>query len=61
MSAGNQQSPDSLELRSKPLASARLSKKAALAAVASLALILGVVIINVSKGKAAKAVEAPSK
>jgi type IV secretion system protein TrbI len=50
-------SPDGLELRSTPLASARLSKKAALGAVAVVALVLGVVIINVSKGKTAKAAE----
>lgn len=42
-------SPDSLELRGAPLASARLSKKAALIAVVALAVILGVVIVNVSQ------------
>ena len=42
-------SPSALELRGAPLASARLSKKAALIAVTALAGILGVVIVNVSK------------
>jgi type IV secretory pathway VirB10-like protein len=48
-------SPDSLELRSKPLASARLSRKAVFTVIGVLALIMGVVIVNVSKGKTAKA------
>lgn len=51
-------SPDGLELRSRPRASARLSKKAVMFFVAALALILGVVIVNVSKGKPVKAAEA---
>ncbi len=42
-------SPDSLQLRGAPLASARLSKKAAFIAIAALAVILGVIIANVSK------------
>lgn len=42
-------SPDSLQLRGAPLASARLSKKAAFIAIAALAIILGVIIANVSK------------
>jgi type IV secretion system protein TrbI len=42
-------SPDSLQLRSAPKTSARLSKKAALGAVAILAVILGVIIMNVSR------------
>jgi type IV secretion system protein TrbI len=42
-------SPESLQLRGAPLSSARLSKKAALAAVAIVAVILGVIIVNVSK------------
>jgi type IV secretion system protein TrbI len=51
-------SPDGLELRSRPQASARLNRKAVLAAIAALAIIFGVVIVNVSKGKSAKAAEA---
>jgi len=51
------QSPDSLQLRSKPLASARLSRKAVFTVIAALAVILGVVIINVSKGKPVKTPE----
>src|SRR5687767_5016292 len=47
--AGVPPSPDSLQLRGSPLASARLSKKAALFAVGALAIILGVIIVNVSK------------
>lgn len=50
-------SPDSLELRSKPLASARLSRKAVFTVIGTLAVIMGVVIANVSKGKTAKAAE----
>ena len=42
-------SPDSLQLRGAPVASARLSRKAALGAIAVLAVILGVVIANVSR------------
>jgi type IV secretion system protein TrbI len=42
-------SPDSLQLRGAPLASARVSKKAAFIAIAALALIFGVIIANVSK------------
>ena len=42
-------SPDSLQLRSAPATSARLSRKAALGAVAILAIILGVIIMNVSR------------
>jgi len=48
-------SPDGLQLRGSPLASARLSKRAALVAVAVLAVILGVIIMNVSKEKPNKA------
>jgi type IV secretory pathway VirB10-like protein len=48
-------SPDGLQLRGSPLASARLSKRAALVAVAVLAVILGVIIMNVSKEKHTKA------
>ena len=48
-------SPDGLQLRGSPLASARLSKRAALVAVAVLAVILGVIIMNVSKDKHTKA------
>src|SRR5581483_319082 len=54
-------SPDGLELRSKPLASARLSKKAVFGVIGALALIMGVVIVNVSKGKTVKAAEATTK
>ena len=54
-------SPDGLELRSKPLASARLSKKAVFTVIGALAVIMGVVIVNVSKGKTAKAAEAATK
>src|SRR5688572_20090701 len=58
-------SPDSLELRGAPLASARLSKKAALVAVVVLAVILGVVIVNVSQDapnkSASDAKDAPEK
>jgi type IV secretory pathway VirB10-like protein len=53
-----ERSPDSLELRTKPLTSARLSRKAMFTAIGCLALILGVVIVNVSKGRAPKAAEA---
>jgi len=42
-------SPDSLQLRGAPVSSARLSRKAALGAVAILAIILGVIIMNVSR------------
>ena len=61
--AGAPQSPDSLQLRGSPLASARLSKKAALFAVGALALILGVIIVNVSKEgpRAARNEDAPQK
>jgi type IV secretion system protein VirB10 len=51
-------SPEGLQLRTTPLASARLSKKAVLSAIGILALILGVVIINISRGKPVKAAEA---
>lgn len=47
-------SPESLQLRAAPLTSARLSTKAALSAVAVLAVILGVIITNVSKDNNAK-------
>jgi type IV secretion system protein VirB10 len=47
-------SPSALELRGAPLASARLSKKAALIAVITLAVILGVIIVNVSEEKPQK-------
>jgi type IV secretion system protein VirB10 len=50
-------SPDGLQLRGVPLASARLSKKAALTAVAVLAIILGVIIVNVSKESPKKAAD----
>jgi type IV secretion system protein TrbI len=50
-------SPDGLQLRGSPLASARLSKRAALVAVAVLAVILGVIIMNVSKEKHTKALD----
>lgn len=56
------QSPDSLQIRGTPMASARLSKKAALGAVALGAVVLGFIIINVSKPKqksASRAAEAP--
>lgn len=55
MAEKNIASPDGLQLRGSPLASARLSKRAALAAVAVLAVILGVIIMNVSKEKRTKA------
>lgn len=55
MAEKNIASPDGLQLRGSPLASARLSKRAALAAVAVLAVILGVIIMNVSKEKPNKA------
>ena len=48
-------SPGSLELRTRPLASARLNRKAVFAAIGVLAIILGFVIVNVSKGQRAKA------
>lgn len=54
-------SPDSLQIRSAPLASARLSKKAAFAAIAVLAGILGVIIMNVSRQKPQKANEESTK
>ena len=54
MAEKNIASPDGLQLRGSPLASARLSKRAALVAVTVLAVILGVIIMNVSK-------ESPSK
>jgi type IV secretion system protein TrbI len=57
MSEQTPPSPEGLQLRTTPLASARLSKKAIMTAIGALALILGVVIINVSKGKPAKAAE----
>ena len=57
MSEQTPPSPEGLQLRTTPLASARLSKKAVLTAIGALALILGVVIINISKGKPAKAAE----
>lgn len=50
-------SPEGLQLRTTPLASARLSRKAIMTAIGVLGLILGVVIINVSKGKPAKTAE----
>jgi type IV secretory pathway VirB10-like protein len=53
-------SPDSLELRGTPLASARLSRKAALAATAVVAAILGVIVTNVSSEKPRKADEETS-
>jgi len=57
------QSPDSLELRGAPLVSARLNKKAAIAATAVVAGILGVIVTNVSREAPKKAVEeaAPKK
>lgn len=45
----NSRSPDGLELRGAPAASARLSRKAALGAIAVLAAILGIIITNVSR------------
>jgi type IV secretion system protein TrbI len=42
-------SPDSLQLRGTPAASARLNRRAVLAVVAVLAVILGVIVVNVSK------------
>ena len=42
-------SPDSLQLRGTPATSARLSRKAVLAVVALLAVILGFIVISVSK------------
>jgi type IV secretion system protein VirB10 len=50
-------SPDSLQLRGAPASSARVSRKAALAAVAILGVLLGVIIINVSKDKTKKTAE----
>jgi len=49
-----------LQLRTTPLASARLSKKAVMTAIGALGLILGVVIVNVSKGKPVKTAEQAS-
>jgi type IV secretion system protein VirB10 len=49
-------SPDSLQLRGAPVSSARLSRKAAFGAIAVLAVILGVIVINASKGGAHKKV-----
>lgn len=57
MAEKNIASPDGLQLRGSPLASARLSKRAALVAVTVLAVILGVIIMNVSKEKPAKTPE----
>jgi type IV secretory pathway VirB10-like protein len=54
-------SPDSLQIRSAPLSSARLSKKAAFAAIAVVAVILGVIIMNVSRQKPQKANEEATK
>ena len=54
----NVPSPEGLQLRARPRTSARLNKKAVVFAIAAMALILGVVIVNVSKGKSAKAAEA---
>ncbi|PHV13512.1 TrbI/VirB10 family protein [Chitinimonas sp. BJB300] len=56
-------SPDSLEIRGTPLASARLNKKAAIAATAVVAAILGVIVTNVSSEKPKKSAEesAPPK
>ena len=54
-------SPDSLQLRGAPLASARLSRKAALAAVAVLAVILGVIFVNVSRESPRKGEEAAAR
>lgn len=61
--AGAPKSPDSLQLRGSPLASARLSKKAALFTVGALSVILGFIIVNVSKERpaAASAENAPQK
>jgi type IV secretion system protein TrbI len=44
-------SPDSLQLRGAPLASARLSRKAALVAVGVLSGLLGVILVNLTKDK----------
>ena len=54
-------SPDSLQLRGAPLASARLSRKAALGAVAVLAVILGVIFVNVSRESPKKGEEAAGR
>jgi len=43
--------PEALQLRGAPGASARLSKKAALLAVAVLATLIGVIVVNISKDK----------
>lgn len=54
-------SPDGLKIRGAPLTSARLSKKAAFTAIAVLAAILGVIIVNVSREKPKKAAEETKK
>ena len=54
-------SPDSLQLRGAPLASARLSRKAAMGAVAVLAVILGVIFANVSREGSKRTEEATAR
>jgi type IV secretion system protein VirB10 len=50
-------SPDGLQLRGNPATSARLSKKAAFFAIAVLAVILGVIVVNVSREKPTQTVD----
>ncbi|WP_137935838.1 TrbI/VirB10 family protein [Chitinivorax sp. B] len=56
-------SPDGLEIRGAPMTSARLNKKAAIAATVVVAAILGVIVTNVSSEKPKKTAEedAPKK
>lgn len=63
MSTNTPSSPDGLQLRGAPLTSARLSRKAAMVAVAVLAAISAVIIMNVSKEPPEKSAqeEAPQK
>jgi len=63
MAGKKNSSPEGLEIRSAPLASARLSRKAALAAIGVGAVVLGFIIISVSKepqqAASSKQAEAP--
>jgi type IV secretion system protein TrbI len=54
-------SPSGLQLRGAPSSSARLSKKAALVAVVVIGVILGVIVINVSKQKPTKSADDASQ
>jgi type IV secretion system protein TrbI len=54
-------SPDSLQLRGRPFASARLSRKAAFVAIAVLTVILVIIFVNVSKERAISSANAATK